>query len=561
MNAPLRLLFAGALLLAAYASLGPCSAQPSPPREQLLELVPADVGLCVYMSDLRGNAQRWDRAPWVRSLRQLPIVKGIVDSPEAHQLAAFEGELKKHLGLDWPTLRDDLLGDAVVLAYRPAPPGQPEREQGMIALRAAKPTLLAEVVERFDALQKTTGELKALEPLKHRGATYYRRVHIRNTHYYYLHGALLVVAGSEEMLRYAIERDLDAAVGTSPWPERFRRAGARSALVTLAVNPSVIDPFPQPAKGEKRQSFAGFWHALDGAFVTVAADTKLELRVVLQGRSEAMPQWAQPLFTDTPPPSALWQRFPEPAILTVAARMDLAGLAQTVLETLPPAARVELTDQVKLLTRLDLVRDVLPNLGPDWGVCVLPPQGAAELPQLIAALAVKPGSGVEPVDEMLFKSAQLLAGLAVLDHNRKNPGDPIKVESLQEGPTAIKFLTHAKLFPPGFRPACALKEGFLVLASSPAAILRFGPRETAPSAQGETPLLRLSPPELSRLLRLRRGQVVLHFREKHQLSAEEAERNLDQLLGLLDIFDSITLTQRSEPGQASWALRVLPRSQ
>jgi hypothetical protein len=555
----LRSLSTCAVVVAWHVALAPCAGQPSVPRERLLALVPPDVGFCVFMSDLRGHAHRWDRAPWVRSLRQLPMIQAIVDSPEARQLSAFEGALQKHLGVDWPTLRDDILGEAVVLAYRPGPPGQPEREQGMIALRAPKPRLLAELVERFDALQKSTGELKSLEPIKHRGATYYRREHVQNTHYYYLHGALLIVAASEEMLRQAIDRDLEPS-DDNPWPSRFRRAGSETALVTLGINPAALDPFPRPGKGEKPQSFAGFWRALDGAFITLSVDTKLEMRLVLQGRSPEMPSWAQPLFTETPSASVLWQRFPDPAILTVAARTDFAGLMQSVLETLPPTARAELTDKLKLLTRLDLLRDVLPNLGPDWGVCVLPPPAGAELPQVIAALAVKPGSGVEPVDEMLFKSAQLVAGLAVLDYNRKNAADPIKVESVTQGKVTVKYIAHARLFPQGVRPACAIKDGFLLLASSPEAIARFGPRDVTPSTSGETPLLHLSPTELAQLLRLRRAQVVVHLREKHALSAPDAERNLDQLLGLLDLFDSLTFTQRSVPGQATWALRIVPRS-
>ena len=53
--------------------------------------------------------------------------------------------------------------------------------------------------------------------------------------------------------------------------------------------------------------------------------------------------------------------------------------------------------------------------------------------------------------------------------------------------------------------------------------------------------------------------MLLDLQKKNQLTLQEAERNLDQLLGLLDLFESITFSQRSEPGQASWALRVQPR--
>jgi hypothetical protein len=564
MRISVRLLPTAVAILALLASALPCAAQPASPRDDLLALVPADVGFCVLVRDLRGHAQKWERAPWIQSLRQLPLVQAIIESPEARQLGAFEGELKKHLGVDWQGLRDDILGDRVVIAYRPGAAGQPEAEEGMIALRAARPKRLAELVDRFNELQKNSGELHALDTLKHHSATYYRRVHVRNTHYYYLHGPLLVVAGSEDMLRQAIDRDIEPAANGGPWAARFRRAGAEQALVTVAINPQALDPFPRPAKGEKPQGFAGFWRALDGAFLTVAADAKLALRLSLQGRVADMPSWAQPLFTETVEPSTLWQRFPEPSILTLAGRTDFANLAKSVLQTLPQPERAKLTEGLqaglKLITRLDLVDDVLPNLGPDWGLCVLPPADGAALPQMIAALAVKPGSGAEPVDETLFKGVQLFAGLAVVDHNRKNPEAPIKVESVHQGSITVKFLSQPKLFPMGFRPACALKDGFLVFASTPDAIARFGPRSGSPMSKGETPLLRLSPPDLAQLLRGRREQVVQDIRQKHQLSPLDAERNLDQLLALLDLFEAVTLTQRTEPGQATWTLRVLPRN-
>ncbi len=65
-----------------------CLAQPATSREDLLALVPPDVGFCVLVSDLRGHAQKWDRSPWVQSLRQLPLVQAIIDAPEARQFGA-----------------------------------------------------------------------------------------------------------------------------------------------------------------------------------------------------------------------------------------------------------------------------------------------------------------------------------------------------------------------------------------------------------------------------------------------------------------------------------------
>jgi hypothetical protein len=537
--------------------------QPPAPRDDLLALVPADAGFCVLVNDLRGHAQKWDRAPWVQSFRETTLVKTILDAPEAQQIAALEGELKKHLGVDWPTLRDDIFGDSVVVAYRPGRPARPEQEQGMIALRASAPKRLAELVDRFNRLQKEAGELKELQPVQYLGATYHRRIHVKNTHYYYLRGPLLIVAGNEEMLREAMAHDLAKAADISPWPERFRRAGSGESLVTLGINPRAFEPFPVPVEGEKPHGFAGFWRALDGVFVTLATDPAPELRLTLQGRNEEMPSWARSLFAP-PTASALWQRFPEPSILTLAARTDFANLARQIIDALPPSERRKLEEGLQgglqLITRLDLLRDVLPNLGPDWGVCVLPPRDSTALPQMIVALAVKPGNGPEPVDDALFRGVQLLAGLAVVEHNSKNPDFPIRVETVQQGNVSVKVLVQDKLFPAGFRPSGALKDGFLLLASSPEAIARFGARAAPLAAPGEAPLLRLSPIELATMLKLRREQVLVEIRQKHQLSPQEAARALDQLLELLDLFDSVTLSQRGGAGQASWSLRVLPRA-
>jgi hypothetical protein len=551
------------LSVAFLALASPCPAQPVA-SEELLALVPADVGFCLVVNDLRGHAEKWDRAPWVQSLRQSPLVKAVLESPEAGQLAAFEGELKKHLGVDWPNLRDDIFGDAVVVAYRPGTAARPEQEQGLMAVRAARPKLLAELVDRFNALQKASGELKELQAAKHRGAVYQRRVHVRGTHFYYLRGPLLVVAGNEDMLRQVIERDLDKSADGSPWPARFRRAGAAQTFATLGINPRAFELFPAPAKGEKAHGFAGFWRALDAAFVTVSADAGPELRLELQGRAADMPAWARPMFTRTPTPSVLWQRFPERAILTVADRTDFAGIAGQLLELVPPAERRKLTDGVQgglgLFTRLDLFRDLLPNIGPDWGVCVLPPAPGAALPDVIAALAVKPGIGPEPVDVTLWKGVRLFAGFAVAEHNRKNPTAPMYVESVKQGNVTVDVVRQDKHFPAGFRPASAIKDGFLLFASAPEAIARFAPHTAASIGAGETPLLRLSPAALGELLKHRRAEVVHDIRQKHKLSAQDAEQRLDQLLGLLDLFESVTFSQHGAPGQARWTLRVLPRA-
>ena len=76
-------------------------------------------------------------------------------------------------------LRDDILGDAIVAAYRPGPPGKPDEEQGILLLRARNATLLASLIDRFNEAQKKSGDLIKLEEREYQGVKYYLRVDAR----------------------------------------------------------------------------------------------------------------------------------------------------------------------------------------------------------------------------------------------------------------------------------------------------------------------------------------------------------------------------------------------
>jgi hypothetical protein len=119
----------------------------------------------------------------------------------------------------------------------------------------------------------------------------------------------------------------------------------------------------------------------------------------------------------------------------------------------------------------------------------------------------------------------------------------------------VRYLQGDKVFPRGFQPACALKDGYLLFATAPDAILQFRPGASAPAAD-DVPLLRISTRGLASLLRQRREQIVDKLTRKQHLSATEAEQNVLNLAEFLDLFDHVTLSRRTEPGQAEWLLRV-----
>ena len=82
--------------------------------------------------------------------------------------------------------------------------------------------------------------------------------------------------------------------------------------------------------------------------------------------------------------------------MTIAAQTDFAGLADAlkllIPEKDPQEADQRLAGGIGAVVPIDIFKELLPNIGPDWGVCVLPSRDAKQAPHAIIALAVKPGS-------------------------------------------------------------------------------------------------------------------------------------------------------------------------
>ena len=224
---------------------------------------------------------------------------------------------------------------------------------------------------------------------------------------------------------------------------------------------------------------------------------------------------------------------------------------------MPEKERRKLTSDWKgsigSIVQLDLFKDLLPNIGPDWGVCVLPAKNASQVPKAIMALAVKPGSKKPPVDQTLFHGLDFLAKIAVLKHNETNPSTPIRLESLSQDKTEVKYLVGEKVFPPGIAPAFALKDGFLLVASTPEAIERFTLRENKPNERRETPLVRISAPELARLLEHRREHIL---RSLPPSGRQTTSRKCDRPCWACLINSRSAIAAKR--GKRSWTLRLSP---
>src|SRR5262245_51581187 len=229
-------------LLLCLAGLMAVPARAATPAEELLRYVPPDVSFCLVLRDLRSHTTALGASPFIEQLRRSPLGQKLKESPELQQLEKAEQSLEKVLGIKLDQLRDDILGESIVFAYRPGPPGKPEQEQGLVLLCARQAKLLADLVERANGWLKDRGMLKEVREVEHDGFRYQRRAEGNEVNYLCLRGPVLIFTGQERMLREALTLEKktpptqESAVGKS-----LRQLGVDQALAAFWLNPRAFD--------------------------------------------------------------------------------------------------------------------------------------------------------------------------------------------------------------------------------------------------------------------------------------------------------------------------------
>lgn len=550
------------------------------PREELLRLVPDSVGFCLVIQDLREHAAALQASPLIEQLSQSPLAVKIRASADLKKLDRFEARMKAKLGLDWARLRDDIFGDAVVLAYRPGPPGKPEQEQGVLLLRARNEKVLAELIDRVNKVQKEEGELKDLDERRHKETVYYRRLEFdkrserdKPPTFYYVHGAILAISSQESMLRQVIDCDRRESEPTGEAARRLRELDAERALLAVWINPRAFDAEvdAKVAGSSSERSvpvkhFARYWKALDSVVLSLSpAERAINLSLGVRVRVEELPPATRRLFQEAATASAVWRRFPESALFAVGGRLDGATLLDVFGGFLTAENRQALHATLNhqfaaLLGEEDFARDVLPALGPDWGLCITAPapRDKGWMPQTLLALRVDTHRTKKALRGKLLAGLDFAARLFILGHNTQHPDQPMVLKSGEVDSQEVRHVASERGLPSGIQPAYGLLHGYLLLSSSLDAMTRFGQATPAPAADADAPipLLRISCKDWRTYLNERREPIVRFLASRNNLSVDAAGQRLNGLLAGLRFLDRIELRQRVAPGQVIFTLDV-----
>ena len=543
------------------------------PREEVLRLVPPNVGFCLLVENLRSQSDAFLQSRFAQRLMASPLGVRLCSSNEAKKLAQVKAKLERDLGIPLGQIRDEILGDAFALAYRPGSPGQDASEQGLFVVHARNPDLLARLLARIDRLHQQSGQLKELEKRVHRGTPYTCRRGEKNSTFRFIHGPLFVFATQESLLKEVIDRRA-TATGESPLAREFRLLGLENQLIALWVNPRAFDPAfdltierraekPSALRATALKTSQAYWRALKGLGISLAVKGDMELGLRVRVQPERLPEAARRLWTASAQASELWQRFPNNAILTVAGRAEVLAVAEMLADFLPEptreAARAAAGRALGVPLRPEALRQLLTHIGPDMGLCIptLGPEENRNLTPFVAAVGVGRGQPDSPAAGVLLSAVRSWAERRIEILNQTPPGT-IRLQTETRDNVKISFVSGGR-FPAGLAPAFAFKGGYLLLASNPDAIARFP--AAAPSllkSGDEIPLLRFSPSALAELIKTRRGALTAHLARAHQASAGEIQTRLDDVLGTLELFDRVELVSQRSREHMFIVLRLSP---
>lgn len=557
------------------------------PRDELLRFVPRSAGFCVVLQDLRKHVDALLASPFAAQLRDSRLGQTLREGDELRSLARLGKQVEAILGLSVEQIHQQVLGDAVVFVFRPGPPDRPEEEQGLLMIRAGSAVALKTLLERINQLQKTTGELVEIEEREHRGIRYHRRVERRKEGFFHLRGAILLVTSQEEILKDALDAEAEAAPEASPpVAESLKDLGAQEAVLAFWINPRAFDEGIEarlqkvkeeekdregsPQKAAALTLFRQCWKALDSAALAIKVDAEATLSLSVKGRSDDLPAPIRDLLGSITTPLPLWQAAQKRTLLAVGSQVSFPALLETLELFLPAPARQDLRRTLERTAGAALGRnvvgEVLPALGPGWMVWLASPPGGEKtwLPEAFFALQIRPGDPEVPLDRAILDAIHSFAMLGVVSYNQQHPTQLMRWKQVRLAGHDIRHLEGDRLAPLGVQPAVTLHDGYLLVASSPAALVRLV--QTVKALPGKKPsspgavLARVSVDGWRSYLEERRDRLAEVVAASHRLTVPEAGQRLEQLRHGLELLQSLQLTAFTAPGRATLQLSLRPSS-
>ena len=265
--------------------------------------------------------------------------------------------------------------------------------------------------------------------------------------------------------------------------------------------------------------FARYWKALDSVVLSLSpAERDINLSLGVRARVEELPPAARRLFREAGDGErrcggASPSRPCSPPAADSTARPCSTILGGFLTPENRKALHATLNRQfAALLGEEDFARDVMPALGPDWGLCITAPAARDKswMPRTLFALRVDSSRTKKALDRKLLAGLDFAARLVILGHNTEHPDQPMVLKSGEVDGQEVRYLASERGLPPGLQPAYGLLHGYLLLSSSLDTMTHFTrtPPPNAPAPGSAIPLLRISCKDWRAYLKERREPIV-----------------------------------------------------
>ncbi len=537
--------------------------------DALVRLLPGEPALCVVIEDLRGHAEKVRDKHLVNALFDSPLAQLLPQGLHRETLAEVERILQTHVQATLGEIVDDVLGDAVVLAYWPARDNEPERS--VILAKTRNPERAATMLNRLHAVQRQTGQVEKIETRSLGEASYFRLLEAGGKEQFQgIHKSVLVLTEEERIFRHVLQ-GLTAPGQPGDFHRRFEQWGREPALVRVMLSPRVFDAelaskadTPPESEAAFVKEFLRYWRSIESLGLTLALDSDVTLSLHVRAETAKLPPHARRLLTEATQPSALWNYVPPDAVIAVGGRWDADAAWQIFQAFLPPESsrdlRASLEQNSQALFGLDFHEQIVKRLGPDVVAYVAPPSGLfSVIPEAVLAVRIR-SEGDRRLESEYSDALKTLAGVIALA--RTQAGQPTVTRTRYTSFGRIVYLDGQGMPIPGMQPAAAIKDGCLVLALSPDSIVRFRRRDARPFAAEKQPYPLLGKVTTKPLL----DKVVNHPVNRTGAigllallnggNLNEANGSLEAIRDTLKVFESLEMHYRPADGGGAIELRV-----
>lgn len=548
--------------------LGFATAASANPTQDLLRSVPPESTICFVAQDWKGHSERIAKSPFVELLKKSDLGQTILNADAFDKILALETVLTDTLHLTVEQLRDDILGDAIVYAYRPGAAGTPDDDAGVLMVKARNPKTLAKLLVDFNDAQTKSGELKALTERMVGEFGYFQREKTDgSTEFYFLREGVFAYSKDERLVKQVLA--LEATPPKSaPFLDAYDKLGLSKAALAAIFHPRPLDAELQARIAATKddhgkaflKQFARIWSSTNSVALAVELGADVELALHASFDPKTLPDELKP-FVGTPKASALWSHIPAEALFALAGRLDLPqllDLGKTFLSDPGLKQLQEVLDkQIAPAVGKDALPDLLRSIGPDWGVWLTPPGKAskATLPDLTVALRVRdPDSKDNSLGDAVKMGLSFAFQMFRVEYNRTHD-DQFSLKETKDDAGAIHHLENAKLLPAGVRPAFGQRGDFLLLASSPEAIRRFDPKKDVAQAD-DTPFLRIGWKSLEQYLRTHDDELAKVFAGLTGKSVADVLKEFLELRHIIELLDNLEVRQSGTVESTKWSLKL-----